>query len=180
VHLPEDQPQAGKRAKVGPIHPIPKAKTTEILGLLEIVSDHGGQMDLFELDKITAYDFGHTITVVKAAELLDLVETPGNLVKLTENGREMVAADQPEKKLLFRKRLLTLGLFAAIIRYLAEEPDVARSGDDVKAFIAERLPGSAPADLFRTVIGWGRYGQLFHYDAQADELSLHTGRDRDD
>src|SRR5262249_24023419 len=158
VHLPEEQPQAGKRPKLGPIHPIPKAKTTEILGLLEIVSDHGGQMDLFELDKITAYDFGHTITVVKAAELLDLVETPGNLVRLTESGREMVAADQPEKKLLFRKRLLTLGLFAAVIRHLAAEPDVARPGDDVKAFIAERLPGCAPADLFRTLVGWGRYG----------------------
>ncbi len=71
--------------------------------------------------------------------------------------------------------MLTLGLFAAVIRHLAAEPDVARSGEDVKAFIAERLPGCAPADLFRTLIGWGRYGQLFHYDAQADELFLHTG-----
>jgi NitT/TauT family transport system ATP-binding protein len=181
VHLPEEQPAAGgKRPPVGPIHPIPHARTTEIQGLLEILSDHGGQLDLFELDAITAYDFGHTITVVKAAEILSFVETPGDLVRLTENGREMVAADQPEKKLLFRKRLLTLGLFAAVIRYLASEPDVARSGDDVRQFIAERLPGSAPGELFKTLIGWGRYGQLFHYDAQADELSLHTGRDKED
>jgi NitT/TauT family transport system ATP-binding protein len=180
VHLPEEPAPAGKRPSVGPIHPLPSARTTEILGLLEIVSDHGGQMDLFDLDAITEYDFGKTITVVKAAEMLAFVDTPGDLVRLTEFGREMVAVDQPEKKLLFRKRLLTLGLFAAVIRLLAAEPDVARPGDDVKAFIAERLPGCAPADLFRTLIGWGRYGQLFHYDAQADELSLHTGRDRDD
>src|SRR5499427_7708926 len=181
VHLPEEQPHTGgRRPTVGPIHPIPKARPNEILGLLEILSDHGGHQDLFELDAITAYDFGHTISVVKAAEILSFVETPGDLVRLTENGRKMVAADQPEKKLLFRKRLLTLGLFAAVIRYLAEEPDVARSGDDVRQFIAERLPGSAPADLFKTLIGCGRYGQLFHYDAQADELSLHTGRDKDD
>jgi len=182
VHLPEEQPVAagGKRPPVGPIHPLPSSRTTEILGLLEILSDHGGQMDLFELDAITEYDFGRTITVVKAAEMLALVETPGDLVRLTEFGREMVAADQPEKKLLFRKRLLTLGLFAAVIRYLAAEPDVARSGEDVRAFIAERLPGCAPADLFRTLVGWGRYGQLFHYDVQSDELSLHTGHDRDD
>jgi NitT/TauT family transport system ATP-binding protein len=180
VHLPEEPAPAGKRPSVGPIHPIPSARTTEILGLLEILSDHGGQMDLFELDAITEYDFGRTITVVKAAEMLALVETPGDLVRLTDSGREMVAADQPEKKLLFRKRLLTLGLFAAVIRYLAAEPDVARSGDDVKQLIADRLPGCAPADLFRTLVGWGRYGQIFHYDAQSDELSLHTGRDRDD
>ncbi len=181
VHLPEEPAApAGKRPSVGPIHPIPSARTTEILGLLEILSDHGGQMDLFELDAITEYDFGRTITVVKAAEMLAFVDTPGDLVRLTDNGREMVAADQPEKKLLFRKRLLTLGLFAAVVRHLAAEPDVARSGDELKQFIAERLPGCAPADLFRTLVGWGRYAQIFHYDAQADELSLHTGRDRDD
>ncbi len=181
VHLPEEPAApAGKRPSVGPIHPIPNARTTEILGLLEILSDHGGQMDLFELDAITEYDFGRTITVVKAAEMLAFVDTPGDLVRLTDNGREMVAADQPEKKLLFRKRLLTLGLFAAVVRHLAAEPDVARSGDELKQFIAERLPGCAPADLFRTLVGWGRYAQIFHYDAQADELSLHTGRDRDD
>ena len=180
VHLPEEPAPSGKRPSVGPIHPLPSARTTEILGLLEILSDHGGQMDLFDLDAITEYDFGRTITVVKAAEMLALVETPGDLVKLTEFGREMVAADQPEKKLLWRKRLLTLGLFAAVIRHLAAEPDVARSGDEIKQFLAERLPGSDVGDLFRTLVGWGRYGQLFHYEARTDELSLHTGHDRED
>jgi NitT/TauT family transport system ATP-binding protein len=181
VHLPEEQPAAGgKRPPVGPIHPIPHARTTEMQGLLEILSDHGGQQDLFELDAITAYDFGHTITVVKAAEILSFVDTPGDLVRLTDRGRAMVAAPPPEKKLIFRKQLLTLGLFAAVVRYLAAEPDIARSGDDVRQFIAERLPGSAPGELFKTIVGWGRYGQLFHYDAQADELSLHTGHDKED
>jgi NitT/TauT family transport system ATP-binding protein len=181
VHMPEDQPQAGgKRPTVGPIYPVPNARLSEIMGLLEILSDHGGQLDLFEIDAITAYEFGHTISVVKAAEMLELVDTPGNLVRLTDNGRAMVAAPQPEKKLLFRKRLLTLGLFAAVVRYLASEPDVARSGEEMKSFLAEKLPGCSPADLFRAIVSWGRYGQLFHYDATADELSLHTGRDRDD
>jgi len=181
VHLPEEHPApGGKRPSVGPIRPVPHAKTTEILGLLEILSDHGGHMDLFELDAITAYDFGHTITVVKAAEILGFVETPGDLVRLTECGRAMVAAPQPEKKLIFRKQLLTLGLFAAVVRDAASDPDVPRSGDDVKRWIAEKLPGSAPTDVFKTLVGWGRYGQIFHYDARTDELSLHTGRDKDD
>ena len=73
--------------------------------------------------------------------MLGFVETPGDLVRLTELGREMVAAPPPEKKLLFRKRLLTLGIFAALVRYLAAEPDAAHSGEDVRAFLAERLPG---------------------------------------
>ncbi len=57
---------------------------------------------------------------------------------------------------------------------------MARSGEEVRTFLAERLPGHGIPDLFKTVVAWGRYGQLFHYDGQADELSLHTGGDEDD
>jgi len=184
IHLPEEKPitasPIGGRPAVGPIRPIPDVRPSEILGLLEILSDHGGEQDLFELDAITAYDFGHTIAVVKAAEMLALAETPGDLVKMTALGREMVAAPQAEKRLLFRKRVLTLGIFAALVRYLAAEPDVRRSGDEVRAFLGERLPGHSVAELFRSIVNWGRFGQLFHFEAAADELSLHTGHDQED
>jgi NitT/TauT family transport system ATP-binding protein len=180
IHLPEEKPVTQGRATAGPIRPVPNARPSEIRGLLEIVSDHGGEQDLFELDAITDYDFGHTIAVVKAGEMLGFVETPGDLVRMTELGHAMVAADQGEKRLLFRKRLLTLGTFAALIRYLASEPDVARSGDEVRTFLAERLPGHSIPDLFKSIVSWGRYGNLLHYDAASDELSLHTGQDNED
>ncbi len=184
IHLPEEKPAAattaGGRPVVGPIRPIPEARPSEVLGLLEILSDHSSEQDLFELDAITEYDFGHTIAVVKAAEMLGLAETPGDLVRLTDLGHEMVAAPAQEKKLLFRKRLLTLGTFAALIRYMAAEPDSAHSGEDVRTFLEERLPGHSIPDLFHTIVNWGRYAQLWHYDAASDELALHTGRDEDD
>ena len=181
IHLPEEKPVSGVgRPAVGPMRPIPSVRPSEILGLLEILSDHGGEEDLFALDAITAYDFGHTIAVVKAAEMLGMVETPGDLVRMTAAGREIVRASQAEKRLIFRKVVLTLGIFAELIRYLAADPDVARSGEEVRSFLAERLPGHGIPDLFRSVVAWGRYGQLFHYDATTDELSLHTGLDDDD
>ncbi len=181
IHLPEEKPvAAGGRAAVGPLRPIPDVRPSEILGLLEILSDHGGEMDLFELDAITEYDFGRTIAVVKAAEMLGMSETPGDLVRMTAAGREIVQASQPEKRMLFRRLVLSLGIFAELVRYLAADPEVARSGDEVRSFLGERLPGHSIPDLFRTVVAWGRYGQLFHYDAQADELSLHTGADPED
>jgi NitT/TauT family transport system ATP-binding protein len=181
IHLPEEKPAAaGARPAVGPLRPIPNARPSEILGLLEILSDHGGEEDLFKLDAITAYDFGHTIAVVKAAEMLGMVETPSDLVKMTPAGWEIFRASQAEKRMLFRRVVLTLGIFAELVRYLAADPEVARSGEEVRAFLAERLPGHGIPDLFKTVVAWGRYGQLFHYDGQADELSLHTGGDDDD
>src|SRR5512135_676591 len=79
VHLPEEEPAAapahGRRAET-PLIPLPPARMGEILGLLEILADNGGSMNIFAVDAMTEYDFGRTLTVVKAAELLDLVDTP--------------------------------------------------------------------------------------------------------
>jgi len=183
VHLPDEQAASTSfvgRGPCGPVRPVPAAPSSEILGLLEVLSDHGGERDLFELDSETAYEFGHTIAVVKAAEMLGFVDTPGDLVRITDLGREMVAATVPERKVLFRRRLLTLGIFAELVKFLATEPDAPRRGEEVRAFLSEKLPGQAIMDLFRTLVGWGRYGQLFDYDARADELGLFAGRETED
>jgi NitT/TauT family transport system ATP-binding protein len=183
VHLPDEQaasPSMVGRGPCGPVRPIPAARSSEILGLLEVLHDHGGEQDLFDLDKDTAYDFGHTIAVVKSAEMLGFVDTPGDLVRITDLGREMVAAPTVEKKVLLRRRLLTLGLFAELVKFLAEKPDLPRRGEDVRAFLSEQLPGQSIRDLFRTVVSWGRYGQLFDYDATADEIGLFAGRETSD
>ena len=183
VHLPDEHPSSPSlvgRGPCGPIRPVPSARSSEILGLLEVLSDRGGEQDLFDLDAETAYDFGHTIAVVKAAEMLGFVDTPGDLVRVTELGREAVAAPIHEKQILFRRRLLTLGVFAEIVKFLAEEPDHPRPGEDVRSLLREKLPGQAIDDLFRTIVGWGRYGQLFEYDAQADEIGLFAGHDAGD
>ena len=178
VHLPEEAPAAASgRVEVGPVRPIPAATVGQILGLLEILADRGGQEDLFEVDALTDYEFGRTITVVKAAEMLGLVETPGDLVRLTQTGTEMIAAASNEKRVLFRRRLLRLGLFVALVRFLAEDPERARKGDEVREFLAERLPGQSIAELFRTIVWWGRYGQLTEYHEPTDEMALYAGGD---
>jgi len=98
-------------------------------------------------------------------------------VRLTELGRQMVAAVPSERRALFQRRLLTLGVFGELVRFLAEDPDRPKSGEDVRHLLSEKLPGQAIGDLFQTIVYWGRYGQLFEYDAQADELGLFAGKE---
>ncbi len=180
VHLPEEAPApAPGHVACGPIRPVPAVSVGQMMGLLEILADRGGEEDLFAIDALTDYEFGRTIAVVKGAEMLGTVDTPGDLVRLTEIGREIVAAPPPDKRVLFQRRLLTLGVFAEVIRFLAEEPDHPRSGDEVRHFLGERLPGQAIEELFTTIVAWGRYGQLFVYDSRADELGLFGGRDEE-
>jgi len=183
VHLPEEEAPAAPalpgRVAIGPFAPLPPASVGQMLGLLEILVDHGGEMDLFDVDALTDWDFGRTIAVVKAAELLDLVDTPKNRILLTDPGRALVAAAPREKPFLFRRQLLGLGTFVTIVRDLAGREDATARGQDVRGLLAKRLPNEATGALFETLVNWGRFAQLLDYDARADELALFGGRAAD-
>ncbi len=129
VHLPEveeEEPALPGRRPAGPVAPLPAVPMGEILGLLEILADHDGTMNLFDIDAITDYDFGRTIAVAKAAEMLDLVDTPKNDVVLTDFGRRMVRASAAERPALLRAELIRLGTFCLVIHELAKDPDTPR------------------------------------------------------
>ncbi len=183
VHLP-DSPSApaatvpGRRL-AGPVSPLPAVRIGEILGLLEILADQGGTMNLFDIDALTDYDFGRTIAVAKAAEMLDFVDTPKNDVVLTESGRRMVKASTAERPALLRTEVLKLGVFCLVIRELAKDPDVPLAGDAVRDLLAEHLPTVDASELFGTLINWGRAGQLFDFESASDALALYSGREEE-
>jgi len=183
VHLPEVEevvppaPAPPGRRFGGPVVPLPAVPIGEILGLLEILADHDGTMNLFDIDAITDYDFGRTIAVAKAAEMLDLVDTPKNDVVLTNFGRKMLHASAGERPALLRVELLKLGTFCLVIRELAKEPDTPLAADAVRDLLAERLPTVDASQLFETLLNWGRAGQLFEYDAASDTIALFSGRE---
>ena len=188
VHLPEEgeeervspaaQATTGPGRRVaGPVAPLPPVRIGEILGLLEILADHGGTMNLFDIDALTDYDFGRTIAVAKGAEMLDFVDTPKNDVVLTDSGRRMVNASTADRPALLRVELLKLGVFCLVIRELAKDPDTPHTGDAVRDLLAERLPTVGASELFETLVNWGRVGQLFDFDAASDTLALFSGRE---
>ncbi|MGE5344370.1 MAG: AAA-associated domain-containing protein, partial [Acidithiobacillales bacterium] len=178
IHLPEEEPAparpAGRRPPT-PIIPLPNVSVGEIGGLLDILLDHGGELDLFALDRITEYDFGRTIAVVKAAELLDFVDTPKQRVLLAELGRKFLSSPAAERRWIVRRQILSLGTFARVVRLLAETPSVSRRGEEVRDALAAELPADDIAALFETVVNWGRFAELFDYDAATDELGLFAG-----
>jgi NitT/TauT family transport system ATP-binding protein len=152
--------------------PLPRVRIGEMTGLLEIVHDHNDEMDLFDFDAITTYDFGHTIAVVKAVELLGLVETPGDLVRVTELGKRFLAADVNERKQIFRERCGRLPTFRLVVDLLSKRPEKRLPAEIVRESLVVALPTERPQGLFETMVNWGRYGELFAYDSATDEIAL--------
>jgi len=162
------------------IEPLPYVSSSQIIGLLEILDRLKGSVDVFDLAARIGRDFGSTIAVVKAAELLDFVDTPKQNVVFTETGKKFLAGDINERKLLFRQQLLTLRLFEIISDMLKRTENLVLEEDIVLDQLAIVLPNEDTEKLFEVLVGWGRYGELFGFNADEKMLYLDTGRERFD
>jgi NitT/TauT family transport system ATP-binding protein len=172
IHLPD-----APAVKPGPpsrphLEPLPAAQIEEIVGLLEVIHDQGDRTDLFALSSRLRLEFGLAILVVKAAELLDLVETPRQEVLLTPLGRTFVGADPNERKRIFHRQLHAIPTFAYVTSMLHRAPGMRLPAEVFQEELAMHLPGEPTDRLFETIVSWGRYGELLGYDPEDEEVYL--------
>jgi NitT/TauT family transport system ATP-binding protein len=152
------------------IEPLPQATTSEIVGLLEYLDAHDGVDDIFDLAAETDHEFGHMMAIVKAAEMLNFVDTPKQGVVLTQEGRRFVKADPEERKAIWRAQLLKLRFFQDVYDLLRRE--TSANGDIVREMIIMAMPREDYETMFDTMVRWARFGNLFAYEEAADRLSL--------
>jgi NitT/TauT family transport system ATP-binding protein len=152
------------------IEPLPQATTSEIVGLIEYLDAHGGVDDIFDLAAETDHEFGHMMAIVKAAEMLNFVDTPKQGVVLTQEGRRFVKADPEDRKAMWRAQLLKLRFFQDVYELLKREESV--NGDIVREMIIMAMPREDYETMFDTMVRWARFGNLFAYEEDADRLSL--------
>ena len=165
-----DVPAAASAPSRSRIEPLPQATTSEIVGLLEYLDAHGGVDDIFDLAAETDHEFGHMMAIVKAAEMLNFVDTPKQGVVLTQEGRRFVKADPEERKAIWRAQLLKLRFFQDVYDLLRRETSV--NGDIVREMIIMAMPREDYETMFDTMVRWARFGNLFAYEEAADRLSL--------
>ena len=108
--------------------------------------------------------------MVRGAEQLGWVNTPGEIVQLTQAGREVMAMDDDARKDATRTRLAKQPLFGRLLAMLKEEGTV--EDEEVLADLTIYFPFIPAQSLFDTIIEWGRYAELLDHDADAARLAL--------
>ena len=151
---------------------LPSAPVGDVIGLIEWLDARGGQEDVFRIAAETGREFGHLLNAVKAAELLELVDTPRRLAVLTPQGKAFAAAGPEGRKAAWREKLLTLRLFADVRDALVVAPGHQLPRDFVLETIVLRMPAEDFDRVFLVWIGWARYGDLFAYDEADGTVSL--------
>jgi NitT/TauT family transport system ATP-binding protein len=162
---PEPPPISGRpvsRAR-SRMESIPCVPVGQILGLLSIIEDNPDLDDIYDLANEIGKDFGETIALVKAAEILELVDTPKDEVHFTELGKRFITADNETRQTIFAEQVQKLRLFHIILAYLEVQDEIDE--ETVLKDISVALPYENPEKILQTMIAWGRYAGLMDYDA---------------
>jgi NitT/TauT family transport system ATP-binding protein len=160
------------RRRIAPVS-IPYVTPAEVLGLLGQI-DHEAA-DVFELAERLGKEFGSVVRLVKAAELLGLVRTPGQDVEITPLGHEALAAAPGEQKRIVREQLLKLKIFELLVRLIRVQENQLLSDEELIRELTIALPHEKPRQLFRTLLSWGRYSEIISYDQRRHVIRLYEG-----
>ncbi len=156
------------------VESIPNVPIETIVGLLEIIEDALETINVFDLSTRIGREFGQTIGIVKAAEMLGLVDTPKDDVVMTQLGWYFLAAPAPVRKTMLRQAIMKLRLFQLLTSRLAEAPDGRLDADVVQEELARLLPYDQPAKLLETLVAWGRFAELIDFDQNGNAIYLPT------
>ena len=159
--LPEQERAPGAP---GRLTPFPRVHVPEVMGLLDYLAgrpDHSGPV--FDFAEQLGVDYDRMGAVVRAAEQLGWVTTPGEIARLTTAGQALVAQDARGRRDAAQARILEHPLFVRVLGML-REGDSAIDDDELIADLTIHFPFTKANALFRTVVEWGRYANLLDHD----------------
>jgi NitT/TauT family transport system ATP-binding protein len=146
-----------------------------LTGLIETVAapPYDGKADLPVLAEEQHLEVDELFPAAEALQLLRFAEVEGGDIRLTEPGLEFARAETDERKKLFARHLITYVALAAHIRRVLDErashsAPKSRFFDELEDYMAEE----AAEQTLRTIISWGRYGEVFAYDDRTQAFSL--------
>jgi NitT/TauT family transport system ATP-binding protein len=153
--------------------PLPHARAGGISGLLELVLERGGKEDLPQLAQSLNLDADDLLPIIDAAALLGFARVEAGDIKITDVGQRFANADILTSKEIFKQQvLLNAPLVSTIHQTLQEKADHEMRADFFFDILDEYYPEEEVQRQFETAVDWGRYAELYEYDAAERRLAL--------
>lgn len=149
---------------------LPAAPVSRLLGLIEAMRETFGPDEVAKLAGALRLELDDILPVLRAAQVLGLALIEAGRYELTDSGREFADAGERRRKAIFREAVTGVPVIRAILDELAASPD----GVVPREAIARPARGLTSHRRFErqldTAIDWGRYAELFDYDADAQHF----------
>ena len=163
-----DQPQKHEL----PVVPVPPTGLSKVLGLLEMLDDHGGREDIYKLARELRDSFGELLLIIKAAEVLGFVDTPGGDLVMLPLGKQIIEVPVNEKKKLIAGQVRKLPLFVHFQNFLDQRENKGATRQEILDEVQRILPTERPKPQYDALLNWGRYAEIFSYNRDEDIFQL--------
>jgi NitT/TauT family transport system ATP-binding protein len=151
---------------------LPHVRAGGVAGLLEILVDHGGREDLHRISHQLLLESDDLLPIVDACVLLGFAGVEQGDAEISELGREFAAADIQRRKIIFRDAALAhVPLLQQIDSALRAKADGTMLLDFFHDLLDEHFSDDEARRQLDTAVHWGRYAELFDYDAVTGRLS---------
>jgi NitT/TauT family transport system ATP-binding protein len=152
---------------------LPHTRPGGMAGLLEILTDQGGRVDLHHLADELSLEVDALLPTVDTAVLLGLLRLEEGGAIITPEGLEFAHADIQTRKAIFRKAALTnVPLLRQMEQSLKAKTDRTLPDEFFRDLIDEHFSEDESRRQLETAIQWGRYAEIFDYDAATGKLTL--------
>ena len=156
---------------------LPHARRGAIAGFLELLDDRGGKQDLYRIAEELHMDVDDLLPIVEASALLSFVKSDKGDVEITAEGEAFAKADISTRKKLFREAVLkNVALLQQMYAALQSKSDHTMPVEFFRDLLEQHFSDAEAQRQIETVLNWGRYADLFTYDAESDRLMLHDIR----
>jgi NitT/TauT family transport system ATP-binding protein len=149
---------------------LPDASIGRLMGLLEAMRETPGPDDMYRLAGSLQLELDDLVPLIDAGELLGLIDVQEGDYELTETGRRMADAEERERKGLFRERARAVPLLRTIVDRLAASDSGQVPREEVREAMHGHFSRKRAERQIDTAIDWGRYAELFDYDADAQHF----------
>ena len=145
---------------------LPHARPGGIAGLLELLLDKGGRDDIYRLADDLAFEIDDLLPIVDAAQLLAFLKIEEGDASITERGAEFANSEILRQKELFRDAAMeNVLLLRQIRRAIESKSDHTVPEDFFLDMLDEQFSEEESRRQMETAITWGRYAELFDFDA---------------
>jgi len=152
---------------------LPHTRPGGMAGLLEILTDQGGRADLHRLADELSLEVDALLPTVDTAVLLGLLRVEEGDAVITPDGQAFARADIQTRKSIFRKTAIAnVPLLRQMEQALKAKADRTLSDEFFRDLLDEHFSEDESRRQLETAIQWGRYAEIFDYDAATGKLTL--------
>src|SRR5580698_6343951 len=155
--------------------PLQRVGSNLMAGLMEALAapPYDGRADLPALAETLHYEVDDLLPLGETLQLFRFAGLEEGDIYLTEKGHKFVQSDVDGRRAIFADAVRAHVPLANMIRQVLDErwnhrASAVRFRDELE----DHMSPDYAEDTLRTVIGWGRYAELFSYDEEAEQFSL--------